>query len=194
MKLIILWGITLERFWVKIFLWSINDYHGNAIHCFNVSKMSGEEGLNFWDKILSTSQSFTDDQRTDKDDADDLAPKLTLIRWWQCLGDDVYDLPQCWHKLIDSYRRQNDVTQASSLASYPTQNGDDDYLVGDDYEVDDRRRHDLIDQKALSIWQILTIIIATSRLNIVPSGSFREFWSNQSEKFVRSLVMLRTLV
>ena len=127
-----------------------------------------------------------------KDDTDDLAPKLTLISSVLMIT-----LTTCLildKKLIDSYRRQNDVTQASSLASYPTQNGSDDYLVGDDYEVNDRRRHELIDQKALSIWQILIIIIATGRLNIVPSGSFREFWSNQSEKFVRSLVMLRTLV
>ena len=107
---------------------------------------------------------FTD-QRTNKNYSVDLAPIMMMLV--SCLNVDI--------KLIDSYRRQNDVTQASSLASYPTQNGDDDYLVGDDYEVDDRRRHDLIDQKALSIWQILTIIIATSRLNIVPSGSFREF-------------------
>ena len=108
---------------------------------------------------------FTDDQRTNKNYTDDLAPIMMMLV--SCLNVDI--------KLIDSYRRQNDVTQASSLASYPTQNGSDDYLVGDDYDVDERRRQDLIDQKALSIWKILIIVIATSRLNIVPSGSSREF-------------------
>ena len=107
---------------------------------------------------------FTD-QRTNKNYSVDLAPIMMMLV--SCLNVDI--------KLIDSYRRQNDVTQASSLASYPTQNGDDDYLFGDDYEVDDRRRQDLIDQNLLSNWQILIIAIATSRLNIVPSGSFREF-------------------
>ena len=116
---------------------------------------------------------FIDDQRTNKDDTDDLAPKLTLISSVLMIT-----LTTCLildKKLIDSYRRQNDVTQASSLASFPTRNGSDDYHVDDDYEVDERRRRDLIDQKALSIWQILIIVIATSRLNIVPSGSFPEF-------------------
>ena len=34
---------------------------------------------------------FIDNQRTNKDDTDDLAPKLTLITQ-QCLDDDVDDL------------------------------------------------------------------------------------------------------
>ena len=88
---------------------------------------------------------FIDDQKTNKDDTNDLVSKLTLISSVLMMT-----LATCLiidKKLMDSYRRQNDVTQASSLASYPTQNGSDDYLVGDDYEVDDRRRHDLIDQK-----------------------------------------------
>ena len=76
---------------------------------------------------------FIDDQRTNKDDTDDLAPKLTLITSVLMMT-----LTTCFivdKKLIDRYQRS----------------------------------------KALSIWQILIIIIATSRLNIVPLGSFREF-------------------
>ena len=58
---------------------------------------------------------FTDDQRTNKNYTDDLAPIMMMLV--SCLNVDI--------KLIDSYRRQNDVTQASSLASYPTQNVSD---------------------------------------------------------------------
>ena len=57
---------------------------------------------------------FTD-QRTNKNYSVDLAPIMMMLV--SCLNVDI--------KLIDSYRRQNDVTQASSLASYPTQNGSD---------------------------------------------------------------------
>ena len=66
---------------------------------------------------------FIDDQKTNKDDTNDLVSKLTLISSVLMMT-----LATCLiidKKLIDSYRRQNDVTQTSSLASYPTQNGSD---------------------------------------------------------------------
>ena len=87
---------------------------------------------------------FIDDQRTNKDDTDDLAPKLTLISSVLMMT-----LTTCLivdKKLMDSYRRQNDVTQTSSLASYPTQNGSDVMTILSPTRFNR--------SKALSIWQI----------------------------------------